>query len=273
MKISLKAELPKHLFIGFILLMAFFPLYLMITISFKTNGQFMHSPWYPFVPFHLENWTYAWGIVSHYIFNTIVVAISAVALTFCLTLPASFFFARYKMPFSNVMWYIFLILMLMPGIANIVPLFMLLKHLHLLNSLFALIIVGITGAQVVQIYVLRSFIEDIPNDLFEAAEIDGAGPIKQIIHVVLPLSGSIVSTLAILQFMGAWNDFILPMIVIRDDSLLTLAAGLVKLDGEYVKMWGQMMAGYSIASIPLVLIFLFTMRLFVKGLSAGAVKG
>ena len=273
MKTSLKNEAPKHAFIWFILLMAFFPIYLMLTISFKSNSQFMANPWLPLPPFHFENWAVGWGIVKHYIFNTIFVAVTAVAFTFCFTLPAAFFFARYKMPLSNVFWYFFLILMLMPGIANLVPLFMLLKNLHLLNSLFALIIVGITGTQVIQIYVLRNFIEDIPNDLFEAAEIDGAGPIKQIINVVLPLSGSIVSTLAILQFIGLWNDFILPMVVIRDDSLLTLATGLVKLDGEYVKMWGNMMAGYSIASIPLVLIFIFTMRLFVKGLSAGAVKG
>jgi ABC-type glycerol-3-phosphate transport system permease component len=273
MKKTWKSELPKHVFIWGIILIAFFPMYLMLCISLKTNSQFMMSPWYPFPPFHFENWAFAWGIVKNYIFNTIFVAVTTVGFTFCFTLPAAFFFARYKLPFSNILWYAFLLLMLMPGIANIVPLFMLLKQLHLLNSLFALILVGITGAQVVQIYILRNFIEDIPNDLFEAAEIDGAGPIKQIFHVVLPMSGSIISTLAILQFMGAWNDFILPMIIIRDDSLLTLAAGLVKLDGEYVKMWGQMMAGYSIASIPLVLIFIFTMRLFVRGLSAGAVKG
>jgi len=93
------------------------------------------------------------------------------------------------------------------------------------------------------------------------------------VHIVVPMSGSVISTLAILHFLGVWNDFILPFIIIRDDSLLTLAAGLVKLDAEYVKQWGEMMAGYSIAALPLVLIFLFTMRLFVKGIAAGAIKG
>ncbi|MFP6643200.1 MAG: hypothetical protein VCF24_06510 [Candidatus Latescibacterota bacterium] len=75
------------------------------------------------------------------------------------------------------------------------------------------------------------------------------------------------------MFISVWNDFLLPFIIMRDDRLLTLAAGLIKLDGEYVKQWGEMMAGYSIASLPLVLVFLFTMRLFVRGISAGAVKG
>jgi ABC-type glycerol-3-phosphate transport system permease component len=273
MRKSIRSEIFKHAFVVAILVVSFFPLYLMLTISFKDNSQFLVNPWYPQPPFHLENWVKGWMVVKNYIFNTVFVAITAVAFTFCFTLPGAFFFARYKVPLSRFFWYFFLILMLMPGVANLVPLFMLLKKLSLLNSLFALIIVGASGAQVVQIYVLRNFIEDIPSDLFEAAEIDGAGPVKQIWNVVLPLSGSIISTLAILQFIGVWNDFILPMVVIRDDSLLTLAAGLVKLDGEYVKMWGEMMAGYSIASIPLVVLFIFTMRLFVKGLSAGAIKG
>jgi ABC-type glycerol-3-phosphate transport system permease component len=268
-----KSEIPKHLFLWCILFFTFFPIYLMLIISLKDNAQFLSNPWLPEAPFQIENWGLAWRTVSHYIFNTIFVAVTAVVLTFCLTLPAAYFFARYKLPLSRFLWFFFLILMLMPNVANLVPLFMLLKSMRLLNTLFALIVVGISGAQVMQIFVLRNFIEDIPNDLFEAAEMDGAGPIKQIIHIVIPMSGSVMSTLAILNIIQQWNNFLLPLVIIRDDSLLPLAAGLVKLDGEYVKLWGQMMAGYSIASIPLVLLFIFTMRFFVKGLSAGAVKG
>ena len=85
------------------------------------------------------------------------------------------------------------------------------------------------------------------------------------------MSGSVLSTLAILQFLAVWNDFLLPFIIIRDDNMLTLAAGLLKLDGEYIKMWGEMMAGYSIAALPLIVIFLFTMRLFVKGIFVNSV--
>jgi multiple sugar transport system permease protein len=87
------------------------------------------------------------------------------------------------------------------------------------------------------------------------------------------MSGSILATLAILRFLGAWNNFIQPMIFISDEYKQLIPVGLMRLDGEYVKQWGEMMAGYSIAAIPLVLIFLFTMRLFVKGLTAGAIKG
>ena len=222
---------------------------------------------------HWENWTVAWDTVGTYIFNTIVVAVTAVVLALCCSTAAAFFFARYRMPGSTFLWYFFLVLMLMPGVANLVPLFILLRDMNLINSLLALVIIGISGAQVVQIFILRNFIEEIPQDMFDAADVDGASPFRQVLYIVLPMSGSVISTLAILQFISVWNDFLLPFIIIRDDALLTLAAGLIKLDGEYVKQWGEMMAGYSIASLPLVLIFLFTMRLFVRGIAAGAVKG
>ena len=83
----------------------------------------------------------------------------------------------------------------------------------------------------------------------------------------------IMGTLAIMQFIGNWNNLMLPLVIMRDDELLTIPVGLMRLEGEYVKQWGEMMAGYSIASIPLIILFLFTMRLFVRGLSAGAIKG
>jgi ABC-type glycerol-3-phosphate transport system permease component len=267
------AELGKHLFVLAVLAMAFFPLYVMLAISGKDGAQFVGAPLRFTLPFHWANFGRAWSMVSAYVFNTIFVCVTSVVLTFALTLNAAFFFARYRVPGGRLLWYFFLVLMIMPGIANLVPLFMLLKRFSLLNSFWALIVVYVTGGQVVQIYILRNFIEDIPPDLFDAAEVDGASTVQQVYHIVLPMSGSILSTLGILQFIGLWNDYVLPLIVMRDDRMLTMAVGLVRLDSEYVKDWGALMAGYALASIPMVLIFLFTMRLFVKGLAAGAVKG
>ncbi len=266
-------ELWKHLFILFILAAAFFPLYVMLVISGKDGTQFLASPVSLSFPFHFENYAKAWSMVSGYIFNTVFVCVTSLVMTFALTLNAAFFFARYTLPGKTFLWYFFLILMLMPTVANLVPLFMLLKDMSLLNTFWALIVVYVAGGQVVQIYILRNFIEDIPKDLFDAADVDGASPLQQVYHIVLPMSGSIIGTLAILQFINMWNDYILPLVVMRDDSMLTLAVGLVRLDSEYVKDWGALMSGFTIASIPLILIFLFTMRLFVKGLGAGAVKG
>lgn len=223
--------------------------------------------------YKLTNWGFGLALIGPYIANTVFVAVTGTIVTLFFALIGAYFFARYKMPFSGVLWGAFILLMLLPGVANIVPLFTLLKDMNLLNTLWALIIVGIAGGQVFNLFVLRNFIEDLPKDLFEAAEMDGASHFKQIVNVVIPMSGPILGTLAILAFLGKWNDFLLPLIVLRDKELFTLGVGLIYLDGEYVKQWGQIMAAYFIASIPLIIIFLFCMRLFVRGLSAGAIKG
>ncbi len=268
-------ELPKHLLIWGIVAVELFPLYMMLQVSFKDNAEFLRNPWLPspISEWHWENWAFGLELILPYVANTTFVAVTGTAVGLFMAIMAAYFFARYKMPFASVIWAAFLVLMLMPSVANIVPLFSLLKDLNLLNSLWALVILGISGVQVFNIYVLRNFIEDIPNDLFEAAEMDGASHFQQMLNVVIPMSGPIIGTLAILSFLAAWNDFLMPLILLRDEDLFTLGVGLIYLDGEYVKQWGKIMAAFFIASIPLLVLFMFTVKLFVRGLSSGAVKG
>ncbi len=265
----------KHAVVWCLILVELFPLYMMLQVSFKDNAEFIHNPWWPSNPvtWHWENWAFGIRLIGPYIANTVFVAVSGTACSLCFAILGAYFFARYKMPFSGVLWSAFLVLMLLPSVANIVPLFTLLKELSLLNTLTALIVVGVAGGQVFNIFVLRNFIEELPKDLFEAAEMDGASHFQQILNIVIPMSGPIIGTLSILAFLGKWNEFLLPLIVLRDKELFTLGVGLIYLDGEYVKQWGQIMAAYFIASIPLIVIFLFCMRLFVRGLSSGAIKG
>ncbi len=273
---SRKAEFFKHLFLCFILFFAFFPLYVMIVVSFKTNDQFTNNPWFfdSISTWNWQNWAKGWNTVSTYIANSIVVSVSAVIICLIMGILSSYVLARYRFPGRSILYYGIVSSMFLPGTAaTLVTLFTLLKSLSLINSLLALIIVGAVGGQIVCIFILKQFIEDIPKELFESAEIDGAGHLQSIFHIVLPLSGPIVGTLAIMQFLRNWNNLMLPLIVIRDDYLLTVPIGLMRLDGEYVKEWGELMAGYTIASIPLVLLFIFTMKLFIRGLTAGAVKG
>jgi ABC-type glycerol-3-phosphate transport system permease component len=223
--------------------------------------------------YKLENWRYGLTTILPSIANSIFISVTGTTVSMVLAIFGAYFFARYRMPFSNVLWAALMLLMLLPGVANIVPLFSLLKDLNLLNTLWAIIVVGIAGGQVFNIFVLRNFIEELPKDLFEAAEMDGASHFQQIRTVVIPLSMPIIGTLSILAFLAMWNDFLLPLIVLRDSALFPIGVKLIYLDGEYVKAWGPIMAAYFIASIPLIVIFLFCMRLFVRGLSAGAVKG
>ena len=270
------SEWPKHAGILALLCIELLPLYLMVQTSVKDNAAFNANPWLPVGPgqWHLrENFSYGWNLIAPLIANTVFVAVLGTAGTVCLSLCAAYFFSRYRMPGSGFLWSAFLALMLMPSVANIVPLFSLLVSLKLVNTLWALVILAIAGGQVFNIYVLRNFIEEIPQDLFEAAEIDGASHLQQIRNVVIPMSGPILGTLTMLSFLGSWNDFLMPFIVLRDRQLFTLGVGLMYLDGEYVKPWGRIMAAYLIASLPLIILFLFTMKLFIRGLSSGAVKG
>jgi multiple sugar transport system permease protein len=266
---------PQHLIILAFVAIELFPLYMMAQVSLKDNASFVANPWLPSAPadWHWENWWFGLKLVGPYIANTVFVAVTGTCATLTFAVFGAYFFARYKMPFANVLWSALIVLMLLPAVANLVPLFLLLKSFSLLNSLWALVIVGAAGGQVFNLYVLRNFIEDLPKDLFEAAEMDGASHLQQIRNIVLPLSAPIIGTLSILAFLQFWNEFLLPLVVLRDRELFTLGVGLIYLDGEYVKQWGQIMAAYFLAAIPLIILFLFTVRLFVRGLSQGAIKG
>jgi len=269
----MSADAGKHALILFVLLFAFFPLYMMLQISLKDNTQFTNNLWLPEAPFHWENWQVGWLSIKDFIANTVVVSVFGTVLTLTFATITAYVFARYKFFGSEFLFFLLLGVMMMVGVASLVPLFTLLRDLQLLNTLTALVILAVSGGQVMCVYVLKNFIEDIPKDLFDAASIDGAGDFGSIWNVVLPMSGAILSTLGILRFIATWNNFIMPLLIMRDQKLYTIGVGLMALSSGYDRQWGPLMAAYCIASIPLILIFVFTMRLFVRGLSSGAVKG
>ena len=275
-KVSPLKETIKHVCIGFVLFFAFLPFYLMIVISFKDNDQFDANPFGfdAIGSWKWQNWTKGWDTVSTSIANSILTSGGAVALCLIMALLTSYVLARYRFPGREVVYYLLIATMFLPSTAaTLVTLFTLVKDLGLMNSLWTLVLVGAVGGQVVCVFILWQFIEEIPKELFESAEIDGAGHIQQIRNIVVPLSGGVMGTLAIMQFIGNWNNLMLPLLTMTDTHKLTIPVSLMRLEGEYVKQWGELMAGYAIASIPLIVLFLFTMRLFVKGLAAGAVKG
>ena len=266
-------RIGKHLFVWLLLAFAYLPLMLMLIVSVKTNAQYNKQPAMLTTPMHLENWTNAWTAVTPSLANSVFVTVTSTAVTLLMALGAAYFFARVRVPGSKFLWNAILILMMMPTIANMAPLFILLKHMDLLNTLTCIIAVGAAGGQVFAIFVLRNFVADLPQDLFEAAEIDGAGHLRQMFTIVAPLSGPILGVVGLMHAIGQWNDFVFPLIVLSDEDKLTVMVQLTRMNGEYVKHFGPLMAGYAMASIPVIFLFIACMRLFTRGLTEGAVKG
>jgi ABC-type glycerol-3-phosphate transport system permease component len=270
------AETAKHAFIVGMLMLTFYPVFLMLAVSFKDNAQYAANPWFFDAPQHWNwgNWGYAWSRVRIYVANSVIVAAGGTLLAMVMTVLASYVLARYRFPGRQIFYYAVMGLMFLPGsAASLVTLYDLLQRLGLMNSLWGLLLVGAASGQVLGIYVIKQFVEALPLAWFEAARMEGAGHWKQISEIVLPTSRPILTTVAIMQFMNLWNDVVLPLTLLRDDHRLTITVGLMRMEGEYVKHWGELMAGYTLASLPLVVLFLFLNRMFLKGVVTGRPPG
>jgi multiple sugar transport system permease protein/raffinose/stachyose/melibiose transport system permease protein len=130
----------------------------------------------------------------------------------------------------------------------------------------------IAGGQVGAIFILRTFYANMPEELFEAARIDGAQETTVFFRIAMPLSQSILGVVAVFNVLGTWNQFIWPLVVLQSNNLYPLALGLYAFRNQYYTVWGDLMAGYVIGAVPLIILFAFTSRLFVEGLQAGALK-
>jgi ABC-type glycerol-3-phosphate transport system permease component len=185
---------------------------------------------------------------------------------------SAFAFARYRFFAKEVLFYMLIGLLMVPQVLTLVPSFVWMKELRLLNTWGALIFPYITGGQVLAIFILRTFFASTPEALYESMRLDGANMVQEYYYLALPLSRSILGVIAIVNMLNTWNDYVWPLVVISTDRLRTLTVGLVYFQGQYATQYGPQMAGYVIGSIPLVIVFFLTMRSFISGLASGALK-
>ena len=270
-------NLISHLFLVILLLLTFYPFMFMLITSLKSVPQFYQNFWKIVRPFHWENYAEAWEIVHRFILNSIIV--SGITLVGVLTLGSitAYIFARFDFWGKNFLFYAIIVLLMIPGILTLVPTFMTVKQLNLLNTRWVLILPYISGGQVFAIFLLRSFFESLPRDLLDAATIDGCSERRILWHVVIPLSRPILGTVAIINLIATWNEFIWPFVTLQSMDKFVLPVGLLSYfspssNALYGMKYGTMFAGYTIAAVPLLILFLFTMRAFIKGLSSGAMK-
>jgi multiple sugar transport system permease protein/raffinose/stachyose/melibiose transport system permease protein len=275
-KLSRSGDWYRHVLLLLVCFCLFFPYILTINMSVKSIPQFDHQPFGITVPFFFDNYYSvnggAWPIVSKYLLNSVFISGVTVVGVVGVAALAAYVYARFSFPGKEIMFYMVLALLMIPGILTLVPSFILVKSLGLYNSWWGLILPYIAGGQVFAMFILRQFFAAIPEELFESARIDGASELRAFWTIAVPLSQSILGVVAIMNILGTWNDLIWPLVILSDRTMYTLTLGLWAFRGEYWNNWGPLFAGYVIASIPLLLLFPFTSKLFVEGLTSGALK-
>jgi len=271
---TLKHDLIYHLILFILVVMTLYPLFLMFFTSFKNNEQFMQNFWSPTLPAHPTNYIDAWNAVSPYVFNTVLVAVISVGFGLLFASLSAYAFARLNFRFKNFLFIALLALLMIPGLLTLIPQFVEIKAMGLFDTYSAMVLPYISGMQAFAIYVIRSFFESQPKELFEAARIDGATEIRAYGSVAIPLAMPILGTLAIMNLLNVWNDYLWPMISVSSPARWTISVGLLNFKGQYSTQmfYGPLFAGYVLASLPLIILFIFCMNYFIEGMTSGAIK-
>ncbi|OAS82841.1 MULTISPECIES: carbohydrate ABC transporter permease [Metabacillus] len=271
---TIKQDLWSHLLLILLAFVALYPFFYMIITSFKTNGQFYSNFFGITFPLHFENYATAWEAIGGYIFNSVFIGVASVIIIIATSALAGYSFARLRYKGKNFLYMSVVALLMIPGLLTLIPLFLLIKSFGLLDSYLGLIIAFAAGGQAFTIFVFRQSFASLPEELFEAARIDGCGELRVFWQIVLPLSKPIIGTMAIWNLLAIWNEYMMPLVLMSNPDKFPITVGLIQFESQFVSqtLYGPMFAGYTIASLPLLILFLFTMRLFMKGLTSGAVK-
>jgi raffinose/stachyose/melibiose transport system permease protein len=250
------------------------PLLLMVSNSLRTSQDMAQHPLgLPFPP-NFASYQKAWVTASFetYFFNSIFVTVASVLLSTAVSLLAAYAFARTRSKLFTTLEGLFLSGLMLPVYLAILPLFFLLDSLGMISNLWSLILVYAALGIPFSTFVLASFLRQLPIELDEAARLDGAGPFATFWRVHLPLVKPAIATVIVFRFVPVWNDFFYPLILIRDRDAYTLPVGITRFFGEYQTDWATLFAGLTLATIPLVVLFLFATKQIVSGLTAGMSK-
>jgi len=208
--------------------------------------------------------------VARNFFNSLFLSITVTFISLFFNSMAGYAFAKYKFKGKNQLFNILLSSMIIPSQVTMLPLFLMLKSIGLINTYMAIIIPGL--ANIFGIFLIRQYVMSIPDSLLEAAKMDGATDFQIYRRVIIPLATPILVTLAIFTFLGTWNDFLWPLIALTDNSMYTLPVSLANLMGEHTKDPELMMAGSVITIIPVIIVFLVLQKYYVRGIMMGSVK-
>jgi raffinose/stachyose/melibiose transport system permease protein len=227
-------------------------------------------PWPPI----WENVANAWvkGRFGDYLMNSVIIAIPTVIGVVVLSALAGYGIARFRFPGRALAFGAILLGLTIPFQSVMIPLYYQLLQMGLLGSYWAVILPGIAFGLPFGVFLMAAFFEDLPKELHEAARVDGCSELRIFWSVMLPLAKPAVSTLIVFQFMRTWNEFLMPLLYLQDEAKRPIPLGLMFFQGTYTKDIGLIAAGVTLATVPVIIVYLIFQRQFVRGLTAGAVK-
>ncbi|MES9588822.1 carbohydrate ABC transporter permease [Streptomyces sp. NPDC094045] len=252
------------------------PLLWAVMASFKTDDSILSTPWSLPDKLHFDNWSRAWSQahMSDYFFNTVVVVGCSLVGTLLLGSMAAYVLARFDFPGNRFIYYLFIGGMSFPIILALVPLFFVMNNMGLLNTRHGLIMVYIAYSLPFTVFFLTSFFRTLPSSVGEAAMLDGASHARTFFQVMLPMAKPGLISVGIFNFLGQWNQYMLPTVLNTDPNHRVLSQGLVELANSqgYKGDWSGLFAGLVMAMLPVLAAYIIFQRQVVAGLTAGAVK-
>jgi raffinose/stachyose/melibiose transport system permease protein len=265
----------QYLILSIVLILTVSPVVLMWSSAFKTKAEINANPIALPTSLNPSNLITAWttGRFSKYSVNSIVITIPTVLGVVALSSLAGYGFARHKFFGKNVFFYLFLIGLMVPFQSIMIPLFFNLKDYGLLGTYFAMILPAIGLGMPFGIYLMQAFFRGLPVELSDSGRVDGCNEFQVFWHIILPLTTPAISSLAIFQFVWTWNAFLMPLIYLNKEELRPMTLGLMFFQGRYTSDLSLISAGITIASFPLVVVYVLLQRQFLRGLTAGAIKG
>ncbi len=264
----------KHGLLILATLAALFPVYVMISAAFKTQASFLAHPWAPVADPTLAGFRTALNDqFPRWLGNTVLLSCASVALTLFVAALAGWGFARWSFRGRDTVLGVLVALMVVPPVVLLVPLFVFGVRIGQIST-FRLVIVIYVGLMLpFSVYMLTNFFRTIPASLIEAAVIDGASSWRVFRRIVLPLSAAPLVTLAVVNLLWVWNELLIALVFLQDDSKKTLMVGITGFQSRYSLDVPAIMAGLTLATLPIVTVYIFGQRYFVRGLVSGALKG
>ncbi|WP_018930512.1 MULTISPECIES: carbohydrate ABC transporter permease [Gracilibacillus] len=252
-----------------------YPIFWMIMNSFKTGQEFSFDPFGLPNEWVFTNYVEAWvtANIGSYFFNSLFVGIVALLICILVGAFASYFLSRFQFRGRNLLYGFFVVGLLVPIHATLVPMFILMQKLGFLNTHLALIFPYVAFNLPITIFLLTSFMSSFPKEIEESAIMDGCGPFRIFWSIILPMSRPALATAVILNFINNWNEFSFALVLINDKALSTLPLGLANFAGEYTTNYTAQMAGLTLVLIPTILFYLIMEKQIVNGMTQGAVKG